>query len=266
MLDGSFETEVFRKDTDNNIYLNWYSFAPRSWKIGTLKGLFRRSYLISSTNNALDREIAFLKKVFTKINSYPSKVVFKTLRDVKKKNESETLLQVENAEVSPSIDNADVITPQLNLPFKGRPGENIINKFKKTVKMYITSNVEPRFSYKGTKLGSFFSVKDKVKLDHQSNLVYGYRPKYNQESTDYVGETRVRYASRMEQHSRTDKNSSVFKDSKKRDCVVSHEDCRILEKGYHKTSDCKIAEALYRKELKPILNEQNEGLMLQLFS
>ena len=31
------ETTVYRKSTDTGIYLNWFSFAPNTWKRGTLK-------------------------------------------------------------------------------------------------------------------------------------------------------------------------------------------------------------------------------------
>ena len=43
--DGSFVTDIHRKGTDTNIYLNWKSFAPRPWKIGTLKVAFPPIFL-----------------------------------------------------------------------------------------------------------------------------------------------------------------------------------------------------------------------------
>ena len=41
-------TTVYRKATTNDIYLNWKSFAPTTWKRGTLKTLVDRTYLICS--------------------------------------------------------------------------------------------------------------------------------------------------------------------------------------------------------------------------
>ena len=70
--DGSFSTKVYRKKTDNNIYINWKAFAPKSWKIGTLKGIFRRAYLICSEKEDLEKEIQYIKQVFNKTNGYPS--------------------------------------------------------------------------------------------------------------------------------------------------------------------------------------------------
>ena len=34
--DGSFQTSVYRKATNTDMYIHWNSFAPDSWKIGTL--------------------------------------------------------------------------------------------------------------------------------------------------------------------------------------------------------------------------------------
>ena len=39
--DGSFDTNIHRKQTDTNIHVNWNAFAPKIWKIGTVKGLIR---------------------------------------------------------------------------------------------------------------------------------------------------------------------------------------------------------------------------------
>ena len=41
-------TTVYRKATTNDIYLNWKSFAPTTWKRDTLKTLVDRAYLICS--------------------------------------------------------------------------------------------------------------------------------------------------------------------------------------------------------------------------
>ena len=74
-LDGSFNTSVYRKLTDTNIYVHWKAHVPKIWKIGTLKGLFRRAFLISANNDRLKREIDFLEQIFVKINKYPKRVV-----------------------------------------------------------------------------------------------------------------------------------------------------------------------------------------------
>ena len=43
-------TTVYRKATNNYVYLNWNAFAPISWKRSTFKTLIERAYLICSTD------------------------------------------------------------------------------------------------------------------------------------------------------------------------------------------------------------------------
>ena len=52
---GKIETTVYRKKTCTDLYMNWYSFAPKSWKWGTLKTVVRRAYLNCSTENSSKR-------------------------------------------------------------------------------------------------------------------------------------------------------------------------------------------------------------------
>ena len=69
------ETKVYRKATNTDIYMNWYSHAPTTWKISTLKCLVKRAFMICSKEEFLQEELAHLRKVFTKFNQYPEKVV-----------------------------------------------------------------------------------------------------------------------------------------------------------------------------------------------
>ena len=66
-----------------SLYFNWKAFSPKSWKIGTLNGLFRRGFLACSEKSDLEKEINHLKFVFAKFNGYPLEVVFGTRQGVK---------------------------------------------------------------------------------------------------------------------------------------------------------------------------------------
>ena len=50
-------TTVYRKTTTNGFFLNWNSFAPTSWKKGTLRTLIDRAYLIYSSHELRKHEI-----------------------------------------------------------------------------------------------------------------------------------------------------------------------------------------------------------------
>ena len=67
-----------------------------------------------------------------------------------------------------------MVYPHITLPYKGRQGDGIIKKFRSILGKHIPDNIKPRFTYKGTKISKFFSPKDKIQEDHQSNLTYAY--------------------------------------------------------------------------------------------
>ena len=55
------ETSVYRKKTNTDIYMNWHSHAPTTWKIATLKSLIKRGFLISSKTETLNKELEHIK-------------------------------------------------------------------------------------------------------------------------------------------------------------------------------------------------------------
>ena len=75
---SSIETTVYRKFTHNDVYLHWNSFSPNSGKVGTLKTLLLRTFVVCSNEQLLNMEIEHLRNVFDHTNSYP-KAVFKML-------------------------------------------------------------------------------------------------------------------------------------------------------------------------------------------
>ena len=270
--DRTFDTDIHRKPTDTNVYINWNAFAPKVWKIGTLKGLVRRAFIICSTEEFRDKEISFLKTVFGKMNGFPSKVIHNTIRNVKQKMEEEnnppedevpTSDVSQNTENPESSESANEIKPFICLPYKGKEGDKLISQFRDAVAKALPNSVKPQFAYKGKKIGSYFRLKDQVPMEHQSNCVYAFK---SEETTKYVGETNVRFGARSHEHCFTDKKSSVYKYKQENQVEISEEDFEIIDRGYPKKRNRKLAEALYIKELKPILNEQVKSYKLILFN
>jgi hypothetical protein len=245
--------------------MNWKSFAPKEWKIGTLKGLIRRAFVICSNEQFLNKEISFLKNVFGKINGFPSRVIHDTIRSVKLKIEHEVSPPEVNPpeeetvpEVTRSTD--EVVKPFICLPYKGKEGEKILSQFRNALTKALPSRVQPQFTYKGKKIGSYFRLKDKVSIEHQSGLVYVFK------KGKYVGETKVRFGDRIDQHCHTDKKSAVYKFKVENQVQVSKDDFEILDMGYSNTLNRKLAEALFIKDIKPELNEQVKSYKLNLFN
>ena len=275
--DGSFITDIHRKRTDTNIYLNWKSFAPRPWKIGTLKGLIRRAFVICSTQQLQRKEVNFLKNVFIKINGYPSKVVNKVVYEVKRTMTSENppsdippVPQQDDPRVSDLQEQESaepVYNPFICLPYKGQEGEIIIKKFKNDLRAALPTNVKPRVVFKGTKLGSCFRIKDKVPTQHETNLIYRFKsPEEGGNPPRYIGQTKVRYGTRTYEHCNTDKKSAVYKYKRAKNLTISSENFEIIDKGFSRTVDRKLAEALYVKEQDPVLNRQKKTFPILLFN
>ena len=267
-LDGSFDTDIHRKKTDTNIYMNWNSFAPKAWKVGTLKSLLRRAYTICSNDSFVSQEISFLKTVFRNQNGFPSRVVNETIENVKRKvqeeNNSRTAPVVPEADIEGDTNDSDKeVTPYICLQYKGKEGEIIVSKFRDALKGLLPRNVKPRITFRGKKIGSFFRLKDKVPVEHQTNLIYRFR---HDGVTKYIGQTNVRYGTRTNQHCHSDKLSSVYKYIQEGHHDISEENFDIIDKGYPKKWNRRLAEALYVKDFKPELNGQAKSTKLLLFN
>ena len=274
--DGKFSTSVYRKKTDTNLYVNWRAFAPKQWKVGTLKGMFRRAFLICSEQEGLDEELSHLKRVFIQINGYPKKVVHKTLSQVRSAIERERMLVTEpvnpaavSGEEDSGEEEVEEVHPYITLPYKGLVGDGILKGLKDAMRRCLPKNVIPRFTFKGKQLGSFFRVKDKIKWGHQTDLVYSYLDEevtHGDTRTEYVGMTNVRMETRTYEHCNTDKSSAVYKHLREHNKQGSELDFSVLETGYDKQLDRRIAEAIYAKERKPYLNRQKKTHKLELFN
>ena len=95
--------------------------------------------------------------------------------------------------------------------------------------------------------------------------MYSYTPRGGSR-VEYVGETNVRFGRRVQEHEKWDKASSVYKYGQEKGINIQTEDFKIVEKGYPKYLDRKIAEALHIKDFNPTLNGQKQSYKLQLFN
>ncbi|XP_057310566.1 uncharacterized protein LOC130648530 [Hydractinia symbiolongicarpus] len=202
MNDGSFNTSIYRKDTNTDIYMHWISFAPRAWKVGTVKSLVLRAFNICSSSQDLKYELNQLKNVFININDYPEAVVSNVI------NNTWRNFNIQNADTMSNEDtNEPPITPFMVLPYKGDHGNCLVKRLNKTFKQFLPANVKPRIAYQCRKLSSLFSVKDRSKDEHKHGVVYKYTCPVESCDATYIGETGRRLNERMIDHQKRDKNS-----------------------------------------------------------
>ena len=76
-------TTVYRKETNNDLHLNWHVFAFTSWKRGILGTLVNSAYIVCTDNNYLQQELKHLERVFHIQNSYPLWIIKQIMKEVK---------------------------------------------------------------------------------------------------------------------------------------------------------------------------------------
>ena len=65
------ETTVFRKETNNDMYIHWRSFAPMIWKKDALRTLIIRALTVSWNDNLSREELHHIETSLIEFMSYP---------------------------------------------------------------------------------------------------------------------------------------------------------------------------------------------------
>ena len=125
-------TTVYRKKTNNDIYLNWNIFAPVSWKRGKLRTLVQRAYLVCSTEIYLKKELTYLEKVFIEKNNYPKYVIIQVFTQVKEEHKSRNYNNniKNNIAVSITLENENEKRHSLTIPYQDEKGDYLIKSMK----------------------------------------------------------------------------------------------------------------------------------------
>ena len=255
---NAIDTAVFRKSTNTDIYINWNSFAPEIWKKSTLKLLVKRAHIICNKDYFLKMELDHLKQTFTEVNNFPEQVVLKIMTQVA----NEVIERNENEVVPDEVN--DELNLQITLPYAGSKGESMAKEMRKFVEK-VKTKTKLRIAFKARRLGTHFTIKDRVEMCHQHNIVYKIScPECN---VCYIGESGRRLYERLKEHAGRDKNSHVLQHSiETGHARVDINNIEILNKNFTNYYKRKISEALYIKSFKPVLNVQDNSIPLQLFN
>ena len=255
-------TTVFRKATDNDIYLSWNSFAPIKWKRGTLRTLILRAHNICSNEFYLKKELEHIRNAFRKINGYPNWIINQEMKKFEAESE-----QIDSAQQKLS-ETVEEIESVLMLPYQGEEGEKVLKSLSHTIKS-LEIRHKLKIIYSGNKLRNCFQIKDKNEKKHEHNLVYEVTCPNETCSATYIGETARRLTERVKDHAGRDHNSHFFSHSLETGHkFVTIDDFTILMKdrnmgNYFKR---KTSEALLIKSKKPILNKQQKSRPVKLFN
>ena len=137
--DGSLQTSVYRKETNTDVYIHWKSFAPDSWKIGTLRSLIQRTYTICLTKDAIKNELKHIKSIFSFLNGYPLKLINRIMDEEKRKieNTQDQVLVV-------TVDE-DIVKPTMILPYKGDKGKNLVKRLQNSLNHYLPNQCQTTY-------------------------------------------------------------------------------------------------------------------------
>ena len=178
---------MYLKSTNTDIYLDWLSFAPNTWKRGTLKVLIGRAFNICSTNYQLFNELKHLENVFQYSSSYPHRLIKQILEQLCKEQKRDS-----NSKGSACSSDSNICETtaakfaHAALPYKGTLGEKVLNSLKSNLKRFLRKEIETKIVYTGTKLRSQFGITVKTKFEHQHDLVY--HAKCSDCDDNYIGE------------------------------------------------------------------------------
>ena len=148
----------------------------------------------------------YIETVFKLQNSYTSWVIDKVIKQVQQAQKVQTNTANENKNVNKKIH-------CLFLPYQGDEGCNIIKSINKRVNKLLPNNTKIEVTFKSTKLGSCFNVRDKIDFEHNHDLIYRTRCPEPTCIDNYVGESAHRITEIIKCHSSRDHSSHVLKHS-----------------------------------------------------
>ena len=120
-------TTVYRKVANSDIYLNWNSFCPQSWKRGTLRSLVQRAHLICSIEDLLKTELNHIEKVFLEINDFPLWVIKQIFAEEEQKYKHQNIEDKDSNVINIESGNKRHL---IVLPYQGEQGSRLVKSLK----------------------------------------------------------------------------------------------------------------------------------------
>ena len=242
-------TTTYRKPTNTGLLTNFTSFTSFTYKIGLIRTLTDRAHKINTDAIKLANDLKFIAKVLQK-NSFPMVLISKVMAEYGN-NVRPPRDEVEGEEI--------IESRYFKLPYIGQYSVATKLKLKKLITQYC-EKVEARFIFTSSKVGQYFSNKDKIPYELQSFVVYKFTCSCC--GATYIGETTKHLPTRIAQHLETDTSSSVYKhlhgnNRQSRRCKrTCNADCFVILDHAETSHQLKIKEGMYIARDSPQLNKQ----------
>ena len=114
-------------------------------------------------------------------------------------------------------------------------------------------------SVKGTKVSSFFRLKDAIDEKHTSGFIYRFKCNRQTCKSRYTGETGRRKEIREREHGYTDKQSAIFQHCEStKHAKARSKNFTVVARNYPQWRRRKICEAMYIRDENRDLNKQED--------
>ena len=256
-----FATNVYRKKAFIGVYTNFKSFIPETYKIGLIKLLLFRCFILCSDLIKFHHEIDKLKSILYK-NRYPRDLIGKRIKEFLDK-----ILTPKH--VVGTVPKKDLI---ITLPYLGKLSLQIRTRINCIIKNKL-SYCNVQFVYQNKcKICNFFTFKDKISSVLRFGIVYIFQ--CGSYSATYYGKIKRHFKVRMCDHLgisaligkrvKGDDNSAIKEHLLLCNHTPDFEDFSILATN---NNDFKVTlmESLVINRGHPPLNKNEQSLPLQLF-
>lgn len=255
---GRLTSRVHVKATSSGDCLNFNSVAPYRYKVGVIRTMLHRAYMVCSDYESLHLEFNRIKTLLNN-NNFPMKTI-----------ESEI-----NKFMTTKMNNNNnaQITPPINLYYKNQmctqykqEEENIKKIISDNIRSTEDRKVQLTIYYKSRKLSNLFIKNNPHKNNQQSRVVYQYTCSEIKDGCSpttpsvYIGYTTTLVKQRMIMHAQTGSIRNHHENIHKHK-ITNPEimDSIEIKHKSHDRLELQIAEALLIKSEKPNINNQAEG-------
>ena len=185
--ENKFTTSIYKKPSNTDVLLNFHSCTPKTWKKNLVRQLFiRNKRLVSEELQNL--ETNRIKNLLLR-NGYPINFI---------NNEIEKLQKLEDKQQIPK-------QQYLTVPYIKKVSE----KFSKNItKNLETIGINIKVAFRTSKVGNYFSLKEKINKLYRSCIVYKFQCPGDLD-TQYIGETERQLFVRIKEHTQPT-NSAIF--------------------------------------------------------
>ena len=253
----SYETGIYRKQTDTGLYTSPDSFCELKYKRNMIKGLIYRSWSLSST---FVKSVESVNKLSSLLNqngyskSFLEKLIKETvdkilLKDFSK-NQSLASPDGSKKEIEGSLDINNMPKYCLIVPYS----EGFKN-FKNALLKATNNELNLKIISRSHKIQNMFSNKSITPLTLCSDIVYEY--KCNGCDATYIGETARHLCKRIQEHGRKESKSNIAEHRKKCKCDVNFDNFKILCKHFDSYWERVSCEALLIRSRCPKINVQS---------